>query len=197
MRKAAVFGILFTLATSLLAQEREYQTLVDFDEVRISGVGGPFMQFTTVDGEFAHMLGGGGAVMLNNFWIGGYGLGLTNNIQADSTYYNAGDFVNANHGGFWLGYSLFGDKAVHVSISTLLGWGNVGVQREFDFDPSVSDGVFVVCPTLEVELNLTQYFRISAGASYNLYTFVKSLEGYNNSDFSSPGAFLSFKFGWF
>ena len=53
-----------------------------------------------------------------------------------------------------------------------------------------------LAPTVEVELNLTRYFRIGAGATYNLYTMV-DLQGYRSSDLSAPGGFLSFKFGWF
>jgi hypothetical protein len=49
-----------------------------------------------------------------------------------------------------------------------------------------------------VELNLTRYFRIGAGATYNIYTLVdENQHGYTSSDLSSPGGFLSFKFGWF
>jgi hypothetical protein len=53
-----------------------------------------------------------------------------------------------------------------------------------------------MAPTLEVELNLTRYFRLGAGASFNIFTFV-DMDGYSASDFTAPGGFLSFKFGWF
>jgi len=202
MKKITVFGLILVLAVQLLAQEREYRTLVDFNEVRISGMASPFMQFTMVDGEFAHMMGGGGAILLGDFWFGGYGLGLTNRIQVDLSRdpnrYLPGDYLSVSHGGFWLGYSLFGDKPIHVAISTLIGWGQVGVGQEYSYN-IYQDGMFVVCPTVEVELNLTQFFRLGAGASYNLFTLVDpaNIHGYRSSDFSAPGGFLSFKFGWF
>ena len=201
MKKLTVIGLILALVVQSRAQEREYQTLVDFDQVRISGMAGPFMQFTMVDGEFAHMMGGGGAVMVGDFWFGGYGLGLTNRIQVDvSRYqdYRVGDYLSVSHGGFWLGYSLFGDKPIHVAISSLIGWGQVGVGHEYGYN-IYQDGMFVVCPTVEVELNLTRFFRLGAGASYNLFTLVDpaNIPGYRSSDFSAPGGFLSFKFGWF
>jgi hypothetical protein len=201
MKKLTVIGLILVLAVQIQAQEREYRTLVDFDKVRISGMASPFMQFTVVDGEFAHMMGGGGAVLVGDFWFGGYGLGLTNRIQVDvSRYqdYRVGDYLSVSHGGFWLGYSLFGDKPIHVAISSLIGWGQVGVGHEYGYNV-YQDGMFVVCPTVEVELNLTRFFRLGAGASYNLFTLVdeRNIPGYHSSDFSSPGGFLSFKFGWF
>lgn len=160
------------------------------------------MQFTAVDGEFAHMMGGGGAILVGDFYFGGYGLGLTNNIPVNrfepeySDLYQAGDRLTVSHGGFWIGYSLFGDRAIHVSISSLIGWGELGVRGENYPENLYPDGIFVVSPTLEVEMNLTQFFRLGVGASYNLYSFV-DLPGYTSSDFSAPGGFLSFKFGWF
>jgi hypothetical protein len=197
MKKITIIGMILFSAVASYSQEREYRTLVDFDEVRISGMGGPFMQFTGIDGEFAHMMGGAGAILLNNFFFGGYGLGLTNTIPADENKYLdalSDDKLSVSHGGFWLGYSLFGDRPIHICISSLIGWGELGIMR--DYEKRLTDNFFMVAPTLEVELNLTRYFRIGAGASYNLYTLV-DLAGYDSSDFSAPGGFLSFKFGWF
>lgn len=199
MKKATLLGFILVFAVSTFSQDREYQSLVDFDEVRISGLGGPFMQFTAVDGEFAHMLGGGGAILIGDFYFGGYGLGLTNQIRVNRPQipdYREGDHLSVSHGGFWLGYSLFGDRAIHATISTLIGWGEIGIKGEYYDDTVLPDPIFVMAPTLEVELNLTRYFRLGAGASFNIFTFV-DMDGYSASDFTAPGGFLSFKFGWF
>jgi hypothetical protein len=197
MKKATVIGMIVAISVTAFSQEREYRTLVDFDQARISGMGSLFMQFTAVDGEFAHMMGGGGAILVGDFFFGGYGLGLTNQIPASKyTDYRVGDYLSIGHGGFWMGYSLFGDRPIHVTISTLLGWGTLGLRGDYYVDTFLPDNIFVMSPTLEVELNLTHFFRLGAGATYNLFTFV-DLPGYSASDFSSPGGFLAFKFGWF
>ncbi|MFO7670762.1 MAG: hypothetical protein R6W31_13965 [Bacteroidales bacterium] len=199
MRKVTLAGLILLMAIASWSQEREYKTIVDFNDVRISGMGGVFMQFTAADGEFAHMLGGGGAVLLGDFFFGAYGLGLTNQIPVDRPNlpdYQTGDKLTISHGGFWLGYSLFGDRAIHMNFSSLVGWGTLGVRSEYYPENLWPDGIFVLSPTMEVELNLTKFFRLGVGASYNIYTFV-DLPGYTASDFSAPGGFLSFKFGWF
>jgi hypothetical protein len=197
MKRTTTLGFLLLMTFALMAQDKEYRTIFDNQQLRISGMGGPFMQFTAVAGEFGHMMGGGGAVLLNDFYFGGYGLGLTNAIP-DYVNDNANDRLTLGHGGFWIGYSLFGDKPIHLSISSLIGWGEFGIMQYDGYYPFVRDKIFVLSPTLEVELNLTRYFRIGAGATYNLYTLVdEDLHGYRSNDLSSPGGFLSFKFGWF
>lgn len=193
--------IVFVLGISLHAysQEREYQTLFSFENSRISGMGGPFMQFTTVDGEFAFMMGGGGGVLLNDFFIGGYGLGQTNPVYAASnTDPNlAGYELAISHGGFWIGYSLWADRAIHLSLSSLIGWGVAGFVDPLYNTMIQHDNIFVLAPIAEVELNLTRYFRIGVGATYNLYASLNNLDDYSTSKLSAPGIFLDFKFGWF
>lgn len=199
MRKATLAGFILLISITSWSQDKEYQTIVDFKDAKISGMGGLMMQFTAADGEFAHMLGGGGAVLIGDFFFGAYGLGLTNNIpinRPNYTEYQTGDRLTIGHGGFWLGYSLFGEQAIHVTFSSLLGWGTVGVRSEYYPETLYPDGVFVISPTIEAEINMTRYFRIGVGATYNIYTFV-DLPGYSGSDFSAPGGFLAFKFGWF
>ncbi|MCK5068260.1 MAG: hypothetical protein KAR16_12500 [Bacteroidales bacterium] len=197
MKKVIFLALMLATTITVFSQEKEFQTIFDNQDLRISGFGGPFMQFTSVAGDFGHMMGGGGAVLLNNFFFGGYGLGLTNAIP-DYVNQNPTDRLTLGHGGFWLGYSLFGDKPIHITFSSMIGWGEFGVMQDIGTYPFVRDKIFVFSPTVEVELNLTRYFRIGAGASYNLYTMVdESMHGYTNSDLSAPAGFLSFKFGWF
>lgn len=197
MKKATFLAIILAVSLTAFSQDREFQTVFDNQNLRISGLGGPFMQFTSIAGEFAHMMGGGGAVLLDDFFIGGYGLGLTNSIP-DYVGGNTNDRLSLGHGGFWLGYALFGEKPLHVTFSTLIGWGEFGIMAWEGYYPYVRDKIFVMAPTIEAELNLTRYFRIGVGATYNIYTMVdENMHGYTNSDLSSPGGFLSFKFGWF
>ena len=197
MKKITIVLVILSVSVMGFAQEREYRTIFDSKDLRISGMGGPFMQFTSIAGEFGHMMGGGGAVLLNDFYFGGYGLGLTNAIP-DYVNDDTGNRLSLGHGGFWLGYTLFGDWPIHANFSTLIGWGEFGIMQYDGYDPFIRDEIFTMSPTLEVEVNLTRYLRIGAGVTYNLYTGVnENLHGYRSEDLSNPGGFLSFKFGWF
>jgi len=197
MKKATILAIILAVSITAFSQEKEYQTIFDNQNLRVSGLGGPFMQFTSIAGEFAFMMGGGGAVLLDDFFIGGYGLGLTSAIP-DYKNSNSNNRLSLGHGGFWMGYALFGEKPLHVTFSTLIGWGEFGIMEFDGYYPYVRDKIFVLAPTIEAELNLTRYFRIGVGATYNIYTTVDEyMHGYTSSDLSSPGGFLSFKFGWF
>ena len=158
MKKLIFLGIILAVTLTAFSQDKEYQTIFDNKELRISGMGGPFMQFTAVAGEFGHMMGGGGAVLLNDFFFGGYGLGLTNAIP-DYVNLNTDDRLNLGHGGFWIGYSLFGERPIHVSISTLIGWGEFGIMQYDEYYPFIRDKIFVLSPTLEMEVEPDQVFQ--------------------------------------
>ena len=56
MRKYIFILLILAVGATVFSQEREYRTLLDNTDLRISGMGGPFMQFTTVAGEFGFML---------------------------------------------------------------------------------------------------------------------------------------------
>ncbi len=184
MKKIIIFMLGFSLIQTISGQD-EIQTLFG-GETRFSGFGGPYMTFTSIGGEFAHMMGGGGGVLLGDFFFGGYGAGLTNTIEPFDPELEFG------HGGFWTGYSLFAKKAIHPSISTQIGWGGITEA----FEPQV-DKVFVVNPTIELEMNFTRFLRTSIGAHYRFVFGVDQTSGLSDQDFTSPGVFIAFKFGWF
>ena len=200
MKKLAIVitGILVHILP-IQAQDQEFKTIFQRDPdkpVFISGFGGPMMVFTSIDGHFAHLMGGGGGVIINNFFFGGYGLGLTTSIPAkDATDYN----LEYGHGGLMCGVILGSNRPVHLSVSSLFGWGNISGSdpQNLAFD-LVSYPVFVVTPVVEVELNFSRFFKLGAGTSMS---FVNG-EGieqtpYTVRDFAKPSVFLSFKFGWF
>lgn len=179
-------ALVLTAGGALQAQESDIQTLFT-GNTRISGFGGPLMSFTVLNGQFAHMMGGGGGVLLGNFFLGGYGEGLTNQVLV------GGERLNFGHGGFWTGYSFMASRALHPTLSTQIGWGNAG-EGDFYYTP---DNIFVFNPALELEMNFTRFFRLGIGVHYRLVTGVNPDEPITNLDLSGPGALLTFKFGWF
>ncbi len=192
MKKTLVIVFITLAISGLKAQNSDIQTIFS-GNTRISGLGGPLMSFTTVNGEFAHMMGGGGAVLLGDFFIGGYGEGLTNGISLE------GNRLDFGHGGFCTGYSFLSARPFHPTLSAQIGWGSAG-EMSYNNSFYSTDNVFVFNPAIELEMNFTRFFRLGVGLHYRIVTGVNP-EMYSvplsNSDLSGPGAQLTFRFGWF
>lgn len=173
--------------------DQEIQTLMNSFEIkRISGFGGPTMSFTTINDEFAFMMGGGGGVIINNLFLGGYGEGLSNTLNPDAE--NDIRNLEFEHGGFWVGYEFAHQRMIHPVLSTRIGWGNIKVNKE---NQGLTDNVFVIVPTVSAEINFTHFFKVNVGAEYRKTFNVNVIEGLNNNDFSNVGVYMNFIFGWF
>lgn len=194
MKKTMIFAFLFTSIFSLHAQDQDFQTIFH-SPVRISGMGGPFMIFSSTDGQFVHLMGGGGGVIVNDFVFGGFGYGSTNRINPP----DLGDYNNLSvqygFGGLMAGYTFMQNRALHPAFYLNAGWGEINLTDNQDY-PVYKDNIFVIIPQVEAELNFTRFFKVGIGVCYILTTGV-DLPGYLSGDFSGPGASLSFRFGGF
>jgi hypothetical protein len=187
MKRIIIILITAMMLMVVKGQDSDIQTIFGGD-TRISGMGGPIMSFSSMNGEFALMMGGGGGVLLDDFFIGGYGEGLTNQIIV------GGNKTEFGHGGFWAGYSYMGNKSFHPAISSQVGWGTLTQMN--DFTVVSTDHIFVVNPALELEMNFLKFFRLGVGIHYRFVTGVNT-SLLSNQDLSGPGALITFKFGWF
>lgn len=198
MKKLCSLIIAVTISFAGFSQD-DFQTIFGGD-VSISGFGGPFMSFTSLNGDFAHMMGGGGGVLVSKrMFLGGFGMG--NTTQHTFDYTNPNTSVQTlemglefDYGGLYFGYIFAPNKPIHPAIFLQSGWGNVSLND--NNIQIISDNVFVLNPTIQLEINMTRFFRMGIGVNYQYVNGV-NLNGLSNEDFSYPGAFLSFKFGWF
>ena len=194
-------GINAQVLTTPPDRDDEFRTIFDGENLKIGAFGGPMMTFSTINGEFSHMMGGGGGIIIGGFYFGGYGMGLTNNINYPKVDPNDPDeHIEFGHGGFMTGFAIKGNSAIHPVINTLIGWGNVSIEND---NLSLSgvfntkeDGVFVFEPSLQMEMNFTKFFRVAVGCGYRLVSSL-DLENLTNDDFSGISASLTLKFGWF
>lgn len=192
-------GILFCLflSSNLFAQE-ETEYLLD-GKLSFSGFGGPITEFSSINNDLAVSSGGGGALIINrSFFFGGYGLGLTSEVDYPI---NANESIKTNlsHGGFWLGGIIKPSKLIHFGVSSKLGWGSLS-SRDFNGVITTNfirgDDVFVVTPQVEVEMNVARWFKINVGGGFRKVVGIE--EGiYNKTDFDSGVVTLNFLFGWF
>lgn len=164
------------------------------DVDQVVGFGGPIVEFSGFNGEVIPAVGGGGGIFLDDFFIGGYGLGGLDfrDPSVDLDNYR----MKLSHGGFWLGYNHNKDKVIHFYGSAKLGWGDIDVKFN---GPGArpSDNIFVVQPEAGLEVNLFRWFKLVGTVGYRAVSGVNEIETHSNSDFSGVTGALTFRFGWF
>ncbi len=186
-----VLAVAMSLAAALTAQ---HETL--FNNARVvGGFGGPIVEMG-LGNDMTTSVGGGGGVVIDNFFIGGYGLGsidFEQLVEDDQI-----DEIELGHGGFWLGYTLSPHRIIHLYTSARLGWGALGIDVSGNsIFPDDSDNVFVVTPEIGLELNVTKWFRVAGTVGYRHLDGVNESRGYDSDDFNGALANLTFRFGWF
>ena len=191
-------SLFFTIA--LFAQDD--QTLFS-DVNRIGAFGGPLFDYTDLNGDVEATGGGGGAIVLDDFFLGGYGIGTYELSKSftDTASINFREDVKFKHGGFWVGYVPVQHKVLHPYASLRIGWGkaryrklNVTDDRDLD---SINDNIFVLTPEAGFEINVFSFFRIAATAHYRLVNGVDKINNFSDSELSGFGGTLTLRFGGF
>jgi hypothetical protein len=195
--KTTGFILMMCLVTfPALAQE---ETLITGD-IQSGGFGGPVAKITSMNGEAGILVGGrGGWIINHSFIIGGGGYGLANNIRAKVLGPNGERYLNFGYGGVELEYVSQPARLIHLSYMMLIGGGGVNWRDENLRAGSMnqeSDSFFILEPEVNVTLNVTQYFRMSAGVSYR-YISGSSSAASSNADLSGPSGVIVFRFGKF
>ena len=196
--------VLMLLATGAVhAQEEETLLGGGFES---GGYGAPVVKFTTFKGEFAVMVGGYGGWLINHaFMLGGGGYGLvTHHSVSEGNFTSSYPDLNRiefGYGGGMLEYIFAPKSVVHSTVSLLIGGGAVTLMESWS-DPESwmhgyqADAVFVLEPSVNIELNVTSFFRVNAGGSYRFVNGV-SMYGLTNKDLSGGSVNLALKFGGF
>lgn len=89
--------------------------------------------------------------------------------------------------GFMVGFTPRSFKAIHPRVTLAAGSGDIEVGGE-------DDRVFVIQPSLGVEINATQWCRLGLEGGYRMITY-NDLENISNSDLASPFIQASIRFG--
>ncbi|MCB0628780.1 MAG: hypothetical protein R2824_35585 [Saprospiraceae bacterium] len=192
MKKISFLVILsMVLVTGLTAQ---HETL--FNRARVvGGFGAPLIEMG-ISNDLNTSVGGGGGIVINNFFLGGYGMG---SVDFNELFDNGDvEVLDIGHGGFWLGTTISPYKMLHFYTSARIGWGAVNVDLQ-DNNQKYSDidKIFVMTPELGVELNLTRWFRVVGTAGYRWVNGTSDGREYTDEDFSGAVATIALRFGWF
>ena len=165
-------------------------------DARISGMGGPILEIGSINGSVGVSSGGAGALLVDNFFVGAYGLGTAS--YGTTTWNNENYDIRLDHGGIWIGYFSDMIKLVHLQASLKGGIGTAYLDSErdrFQFNEE-RDQIFSLQPEIGASVNVTHFFKITGGVGYRWISGV-NLANLQNRDFSSPTFSLGFMFGWF
>lgn len=186
------------LPLSVIAQD-DFEHLLENRKLSFSIMGGPVVEFSGVHQNFGFSSGGAGAILLNQkLFFGGYGLRLApvigKDVTVDGVDYNNLE-IDFNHGGIWLGYIHNYKKLVHMGGSVKFGWGSIELADGRLTVPYV-DNVLVITPQVDVEVNITRWFKINAGGGYRFVTSINE-DVFQTNDFNSPTLTIGLMVGWF
>lgn len=194
------------------------------------GYGSFSIGWTLIDGKDAMLFGGRAAWIANHhFGLGMAGRGFFNNLNSNE-YYDPNNPYDPNkdpeyalaggYGGIFFEPIVAPMSPVHVSFPILIGAGGVTATPanwnnwgNSNYDPNNYyynvTGYFVFEPGVDVEFNITKFFRIALGGSYrytsdiNLYYQYYDALNVLQYDLIPKNALrgfnvdISFKFGWF
>jgi len=174
----------------------QQQTLLT-GKIDHGGYGGPVLKGIQIGNETGLMVGGRGGWIINHtFVLGGGGYGLVTEIDAPGD-----SLLNLGYGGLTLGLVLKSDELIHLTVGSMFGAGGIGLRSKDGID--IDEGVrsehnefFLIEPEVTAELNITPFFRISGGVSYQYFNGIDAF-GFTDDDFSGFAADIQFKFGSF
>lgn len=194
MKKTIFIAILACFASQIFAQrwsDNGDQTLFNQGH-RVGFFGSPIVEYSDFKHDVTTATGGGLALVAGDFFIGGYGLGVTdyNRIINDDF-----DRLEMGHGGFWFGYVAPQHEVIHFFSSVKAGWGAVNI--DFDNGPDYEDTFFAVTPEAGLEVNVFRWFRVGATVGYRFMNGLAETPNFEPKDFQTMTAALTFRIGVF
>ncbi|MBN2612727.1 MAG: hypothetical protein JXB00_14315 [Bacteroidales bacterium] len=211
MKKLFLFMMMVSVLASVYAQEDEtieIKTRNDDDMMTLlgssnalGGYGGLSILYSEINGKDGFCFGArGAAIMGHSFALGFGGSGFVTDIFYDDAL--ATDVsIAGGYGGLFFEPIILPKFPVHVTIPVLVGVGGVAYSSvndtwEEDWFVEDSEAFFVVEPGVELELNVTKFFRFSFGAYYR-YTSNIQLQNSPKDMLHGFSYGVNFKFGKF
>jgi hypothetical protein len=185
MKKLAILLAIMTCSLAVVAQDDEgyNSTSTNHDDIQtimgknnaFGGYGSLSIQYTRLDDRDAFVFGARGGVVLGHMvTLGLGGAGFFNDAHYDSNV-GANISLAGGYGGFFFEPIIMPKFPVHISFPVLVGAGGVSLVSlnkdswDNEFNSEASDAFMVIQPGVEVEMNVTKFFRFCVGAYY-LYT---------------------------
>jgi len=206
-----ILALICFVQISFSQQSEDNQLRYDDGEVRTllgdvksyGGYLGLTTGYTQIDGEVGFVTGGRLGMILNHsFTMGFAGYGFFNDYKWDNTLQSNVN-LQGGYGGICIEPIVMPNFPIHLSFPIVMGVGGVEYvsDRFYYYDEwngyvEDVDTYVLVEPGIELDLNITKFFRVSAGATYR-YTSKIKLADFNSDVLHGISAELTLKFGWF
>jgi len=194
----SVLFILGFTASSLFAQQSEtlLNSMNNRSNISIGGFGGPIMMSSTLNSDFSFSVGGGGGLVINDFYIGVFGVGESVDNSLIRVTEQQHD-IDLSYGGLWVGYSFYDELLIHPFVSVRSGFGTLEVyEAESSETVLMRESMVVLTPEVGVEMNATDWLKISGTVGYRWLSEFDERK-LQNDDYSGLTANINFRFGFF
>lgn len=214
MKKLIALLVILSSGVATFAQDDEQKKNDDIQTIvgknnAIGGYGAISIQYTEIQDRDAFVFGAKGAIVIGHMMsMGLTGTGFFNDVHEFTNDLNETQDISlaGGYGGFFFEPVLFSKFPVHVAFPVTIGAGGVHVVSDEDngdfwddeYESQASDAFMVIEPGIEVELNVTRFFRFCVGGYYRYTSHVDIPE------FEIPTGILkgfsggvTFKFGRF
>lgn len=185
MKNTYLFTTLFLLgALSLTAQKEE--TLFNSADIRISGIWGSIdYNYSFFDEEYAYARGFNIGIEVSRSIFIGF---ARNSFREEPATGPDGRRIDLHYDGLLLGYAPNSERLLHPRVSFFAGGGRATLEGIDD------DAVYVLKPSVGLELNATQWFRIGLEGGYRFVTY-NDIPELSAGDLSSPFVNIALRFG--
>jgi len=183
------------IATSVYAYD---DTLIKH-ETEVGGFFDIVSKKTQVKDTFCLFVGGRIELLVNHHWaFGAGGYGVVNDPIPDGFEEEGLTKLRMYYGGWTIEYFAGPDKVVHVTFPILIGAGKVEYKGSYRDSKTGkdSDTYFIMEPEINVEFNITRFWRMGLAASYR-YVSGCELGDVTDNDLSGVAGNLTFRLGKF
>lgn len=162
--------------------------------VRYDFLAAPMFKFSQLNDTFGFLAGGKLGWIINyQYLLGVEGYWLVNDVPGPEIGGTRAPDLAMKYGGLTLEYIITPLNTVHFSFATLAAMGSVA----YDYSNVRDDDTYwVIEPSFNVYLNMTQYLKLGLGAGYRYVSDV-DLGGLTGENLRGVVATLSINFGSF
>lgn len=165
-----IIGVILVVACfgiSVFAQGNQpfLNTINTKESNTIGRFGSSIFLGSSMNNSFDVGIGGGGGIVINDFYVGVFGIGQTfqNSLVEVTT---EAQQVDIGYGGLWLGYSFYNDYKLHPFVSLRSGLGALSVHNDSQNMALMRENMVVLTPEMGLEFNVSDNFKVASTVGY-------------------------------